>query len=131
MLRSVKSGRTRTIWSLGVALAALTAGVVQAQGPITLYVSAVDASGASVDDIKPEEISYKEGGNAGKIVSVEKFSLPVKLTIAVDNGPDSPNALSHYRSGLTELINQLPPDMEVTLITMAPQPRMVVKPTSN
>jgi hypothetical protein len=114
-----------------VALAGLTAGVIQAQGPIILYVSAIDASGAAVDDIKPEEISYKEGGNAGKIVSVEKFSLPVKLTIAVDNGPDSPTALSHYRRGLTDLINLLPKDIEVTLITMAPQPRMVVRPTTN
>jgi hypothetical protein len=133
MLGAVRHLGTRTLKrKLGiVALAGLTAGVVQAQGPITLYISAVDASGAAVDDLKPEEISYKEAGNAGKIVSVEKFSLPVKLTIAVDNGPDSPSAFSHYRTGLTDLVNQLPPEMEVTLITMAPQPRMVVKPTTN
>ena len=132
MLAAVRHIGTRTLRrTLGiVALAALTAGVVQAQGPITLFISAVDASGAAVDDLKPEEISYKESGNAGKIVSVEKFSLPVKLTIAVDNGSESETALSHYRSSLTDLVNLLPMDMEVTLITMAPQPRMVVRPTT-
>jgi hypothetical protein len=132
MLGAVRHLGTRTLKrTLGiVALAGLTAGVVQAQGPITLYISAVDASGAAVDDLKPEEISYKEAGNAGKIVSVEKFSLPIKLTIAVDNGPDSETALGHYRKGLTDLVNLLPMDMEVTLITMAPQPRMVVRPTT-
>ena len=100
-------------------------------GPLTLYVSATDASGMPVTDLKAEEITMSENGMPGKIVSVEKFSLPIKLTIGIDNGPDSPNALSHYRTGLTELVKTLPPDVEVTLITMAPQPRMVVKRTLN
>jgi hypothetical protein len=104
---------------------------VHAQGPITLYVSATDASGAPVNDLKPEEFSYKEAGQEGKVVSMEKFSLPLKVTIGIDNGPDTGPALSHYRSGLTELVNTLPPDVEITLITMAPQPRMAVKPTTN
>jgi hypothetical protein len=94
-------------------------------------VSAIDSTGAAVSDLKPEEFSYKESGSAGKIVSMEKFSLPVKLTIAVDNGPGTDLALGHYRAGLTGLVKELPQDVEVTLITMAPQPRMVVKPTLN
>jgi hypothetical protein len=118
--------------AIGVAALACTAmGVVYAQGPLTLYVAATDASGMPVTDLKAEEITMSENGMPGKIVSVEKFSLPIKLTIGIDNGPDSPNALSHYRTGLTELVKTLPPDIEVTLITMAPQPRMAVKGTLN
>jgi hypothetical protein len=55
----------------------------------------------------------------------------MKLTIAVDNGADSADALAHYRSGLTALVEALPPDVEVTLIVTAPQPRMVVRPTTD
>lgn len=121
-------------WSLvatGMALVCAAVVAVQAQGPITLFVSATDASGAVVTDLKPEEFSYKESGNAGKVVSMEKFSLPVKLTIAVDNGRDSDLAMGHYRTGLTGLVKELPPDIEITIVSMSPQPRTVVKPTLN
>src|SRR6188768_74731 len=133
MQGSVRQQGWRTWWRVAAVMVfACTAIVaVYAQGPITLYVSAIDSSGAAVSDLKPEEFSYKESGTAGKIVSMEKFSLPVKLTIAVDNGPGTDQALGHYRTGLTGLVKELPQDVEVTLITMAPQPRMVVKPTLN
>ena len=133
MQGSVKQQGRRAGWRAATVMAIAGAAVVavQAQGPVTLYVSAIDANGATVSDIKPEEFSYKEAGQAGKIVSMEKFSLPMKVTIGVDNGPDSSQALSAYRQGLTEMVNALPPDVEVTLITMAPQPRMAVKPTTN
>jgi hypothetical protein len=63
------------------------------------------------------------------VVSLERHNLPIKLTIAVDNGPESPNGLSHFRTGLAGLVEALPMDIEITFITMAPAPRMVVKPT--
>jgi hypothetical protein len=132
MQGSVKQ-QGRRGWRAATVLAIAGAAVVavQAQGPLTLYVSATDASGATVSDLKPEEFSYKEAGQAGKVLSMEKFSLPMKVTIAIDNSQESVQALSSYRTGLTEMVNTLPADVEVTLITMAPQPRMVVKPTTN
>ena len=133
MQGSVKQQGRRAGWRAVTVLAIAGAAViaVQAQGPITLYVSATDASGATVSDIKPEEFSYKEAGQPGKVLSMDKFSLPMKVTIGIDNSEDSGQALSSYRQGLTDMVNAMPPDVEVTLITMAPQPRMVVKPTTN
>jgi hypothetical protein len=133
MQGSVKQQGRRAVWRAAAVMALAGAAIVavQAQGPVTLYVSATDANGATVSDIKPEEFSYKEAGQAGKVTSIEKFSLPIKLTIVVDNSPDSAQALSSYRTGLTELVKVLPADVEVTLVTMAPQPRTVVKPTTN
>jgi hypothetical protein len=133
MQGSVKQQGRRAAWRAATVLAIAGAAViaVQAQGPVTLYVSATDANGATVSDIKPEEFSYKEAGQDGKVLSMEKFSLPMKVTIGVDNSPDSSQALSSYRQGLTDMVNAMPPDVEVTLITMAPAPRMAVKPTTN
>jgi len=62
---------------------------------------------------------------------VEPVSVPIKLTIAVDNGLESADAIAHYRVGLKGLIEALPPDVEVTLITTSPQPRTVVKSTTD
>jgi hypothetical protein len=94
-------------------------------------VSATDADGAPVADIRPEDVLMSEDGVRQLVVKVEPLAVPIKLTIAVDNGLDSGDALAHYRSGLTGLVQALPPDVEITLITTAPQPRTVVRPTTN
>src|SRR5688572_16501785 len=84
---------------------------------ILVFISAVDASGAPVTDLKPEEIAMTENGQPGKVVSLDRYNLPVKLTITVDNGKESITALAALRTGLTSLVEALPPDVEVTLIT--------------
>lgn len=97
---------------------------------LLVYLSAADKSGAPVTDLKPDEIVYTESGVPGKVVSLDRHPLPIKLTIAVDNGSASQPALASLREGLTGLVNALPPDVEVTLITMS-QPQTVVRPTTD
>jgi hypothetical protein len=72
-----------------------------------------------------------ENGVRQQVVKVERQAVPIKLTIAVDNSEDSTDALSHYRAGLAGLVEGLPSDVEVTVITTTPQPRMVVRPTTD
>ena len=98
---------------------------------LQLFISAVDASGAPVTDLKPEEIAMTENGAPGKVVTLERYNLPVKLTITVDNGSESVSALAAIRTGLTGLVEALPPDVEVTLVTTAPQPSMFLRPTTD
>jgi len=110
-------------------------GAVYAQNQVKpnqllVFISATDASGVPLTDLKPEEIAYTEGGTPGKVVSLDRHQLPIKLTIAIDNGKDSVQALSTLKEGLTGLVGALPADVEVTLITMS-QPQMVVKPTTD
>jgi hypothetical protein len=97
---------------------------------LLVFISAVDSGGAPVTDLKAEEIAMTEAGAPGKVVSLDPHQLPIKLTIAVDNGKDSTRALSSLRTGLTGLVEALPQDIEVTLITMS-QPQMVVRPTTD
>ena len=116
-----------------LALAALLAQAVPlAQGePYAFVMSVTDQSGRPVSDLARDEIVVTENGVAAEIMSVRPFRMPVALTIAVDNGPLSVDALAHYRTGLTGLVRALPEDMEVTLITMSPQPMMVVPPSDD
>jgi hypothetical protein len=93
--------------------------------------SVLDASGTPVTDLTIEEIVYAENGQQGTVQKIEPFPIPLKLTISVDNGSESVDAFSHYRSGLTGLIQALPSDVEVTLISASPQPRKVVRRTAN
>ena len=106
---------------------------VLAQTPQTFqfFISAADASGAPVTALRPEDIVMSENGVRQEIVRVEHQPVPLKITITVDNSGDSAEALSHYRAGLTGLVEALPPDVEVTLISTAPQPRTVLRPTTD
>jgi hypothetical protein len=97
----------------------------------SFIISVSDQDGRPVRDLARDEIVLTENGIAAEIVKVEPFAMPVALTIAVDNGPLSADALAHYRAGLTGLMRALPTDMEMTLITMSPQPMMVVQPTTD
>lgn len=112
-------------WGHPVAAAAQAAQIVQ------FAVSATDASGKPVTDLKPEDVVMTENGVPQKVARVEPLSVPVKLTIVVDNSPDSREALVHYRTGLTGFVEALPPDVEVAFITIAPQPRNVLRPTTD
>ena len=118
--------------ALATGLIAGASGHARAQADEFQFVIAVsDKLGQPVADLRRDEVLMSENGVAHEIVKVEAFPVPVRLTVAVDNGPLSGDALGHYRTGLTGLVKALPPDVEVTLITTSPQPRMVVRPTTD
>ena len=126
--------RPRSLARVILALALSASGVLYAQqvqpNQLLVFISAIDASGASVTDLKPEEVAFTENGAPGKVVSLDRHQLPIKLTIAIDNGRESTTALAALRAGLTGLVEALPADVEVTLITMS-QPQTVVRPTTD
>ena len=103
----------------------------QAGQTFQFIVSATDANGEPVADLKPEEVVFAEKAGKGTISKVEPFALPVKVTIAVDNGQDSSLALANYRNGLKGFVEAFPTNTEMTIITTSPQPRMVVRPTTD
>jgi len=135
-MRSLWRDRNARI-CLAVGAALIASSAIDAQqnqlqpNQLQAFISAVDANGAPVTDLKPEEIAMTENGAPGKVVSLDRLNLPIKLTIAIDNGKDSQTALATVREGLTGLVDALPPDVEVTLVTLAPQPAMFVKPTTD
>ena len=114
------------------AAAALSTAALSAQGTtFQFFVNASNPQGAPVADLRAEDVLMSENGVQQQVVKIEPASIPMKLTIVVDNGLESTDALAHYRTGLTGLVEALPQDVEVTLITTAPQPRTVVKATTD
>jgi hypothetical protein len=101
------------------------------QQQFELYVAPFDKDGLPVRDLRAEEIEIAENGAAGRVVRIEPFRWPIKLTVLVDNGPQSVNALTHFRTGLTRLFAALPSDLEVSLVATAPNPRWLTRPTTD
>jgi len=133
----------RFLLTLTIAVGMWGTAALLAQGPPTIefVVSALDKSGNPVTDLKPEEVLFSDKGGKGKVIKFEPFALPVKVTIGVDNGsdidskgnpvPTSALAIGNYRNGLKGFVEAFPEGTEMTLITTSPQPRMVVKPTTD
>ena len=103
----------------------------QAAQTFQFLVSATNSAGELVTDLKPEEVVFAEKAGKATVTKVEPFALPVKVTIAVDNGEESALALPNYRNGLKGFVEAFPANTEMTVITTSPQPRMVVRPTTD
>lgn len=111
--------------ALAVASTAWLSG--QAGTAFQFIVSATNAAGDPVADLKPEDVIMSEKAGKATVTKIEPFSLPVRVTIAVDNGSDSALALPNYRNGLKGFVEAFPADTEMTILTTSPQPRMVVR----
>ena len=136
--------------AIAIVVVSATTAVLRAQNRFDIFLLAFDSKGLAVTDLKLEELQFREGDKAGTVVRVNRYQWPVKVTVLVDNGRGgaagvgtgtnagdggftdcSFNNLVHYRNGLKRLFEVLPSDVEVSLIATAPNPRFLVKPTSD
>ena len=121
-------------WKPLVAAAAITAvgaASFAQSNPFQFVVAVSDGAGNPVVDLTSKDVLMSEDGVSAEVTRVEPFHVPVVLTIAVDNGPLSADSLAHYRTGLSAMVKLLPADVEVTLISISPQPMTVVRPTTD
>lgn len=104
---------------------------VSAQREITFFVSATTITGDVVSDLKADEVRVTEDGKEGSVLRVVPVTWPVKLTVLVDNGYQTGTLLTQYRNGLKALFSALPAGVEASLLTLAPQPRWIVRSTAD
>lgn len=109
----------------------LLGSAAHAQRQFEFYVSAVDADGAPVTDLKAEEIVVTENGAPATIERIELVTKPVRVQVLVDNGIGTGNQLVQFRNGLKGFFGALPLGMEASLLTLSPQPRWVVRWTND
>jgi hypothetical protein len=118
--------------AVGVAVCLATT-VFQAQQQLQVFASLVDGTGAAPAQIEPGDVRVTEGGTDLKILKVEPVTgWPTRLQVLLDNGSGMGSEnLSHLRNGLKGLLEALPEGVEVAVFTTAPQPRTLVKATTD
>jgi len=123
------SARMRFLIRAGVAglLATGAALSLRAQEQLDFFLSFTDAKGAAVTDVTAGELSIVENGVMGTIVSVQRDTHPLDVQLLVDNGAGMGPALAEIRTGIKGFFAALPGDAQVSLVTMAPQPRFLVR----
>jgi hypothetical protein len=122
--------RAIVVAGVGVAIGA-AATTVQAQRQFQFFAHFSDADGRPIAGVKDTDISVEEDGATGKVLTLEAIDWPVKVALLIDNGTGTAERLNHTREGVKGLLKALPPGVEVSLQTTAPQPRFLVRPTTD
>lgn len=105
---------------------------VLAQSQFQVYASVVDGTGTAPATLQPTDLSLMEDGIETNIVKIETVSFPVKLQLLLDNGIGlGSENIQHLRNGVRALLDALPDGVEVTIVATAPQPRFLVRPTTD
>jgi hypothetical protein len=95
---------------------------------VQLLATVVDPNNAELTTLDPQDIRVTENGAPATVTKVESSKTVPKLQILVDNGLGiPPESISDLRTGLRGLVEALPPNLEVTLVATAPQPRFIAR----
>jgi hypothetical protein len=106
--------------------------LLNAQKQLALLATVTDPSGAESVALEAKEVHVTENGQPATVVKVEPVQRVPKLQILIDNGLGMPSeSIGDLRKGVTAFLEALPNTLEVTIVTTAPQPRMLEKPTTD
>jgi hypothetical protein len=140
MSRVVCVGRVRR-WSRGVLLAGVCLAAtaswlgsnpsLQAQERKQVFVSVMGSNGVPILDLQPSDVKVFENQVSAPVASVEAVDWPMKLTVLVDNGARSTDYLAALRTGLRNFLNEIPDGVEVSILTLAPRPQWVLRPSTD
>jgi len=123
--------RSSVIGLVAILALSASASVHTQSSQFQFFVSLADAAGTPLAKLEATELQVLEDGVAGKVLKVDPIDWPVKVAILIDNGPGSSERTTHVRNGLKGLIEALPDGVEAGLQTTAPQPRWIVRPTTD
>jgi hypothetical protein len=112
-------------------LTVFTATPVLAQRQFQFFAHFSDASGKPITGVVDTDIQVQEDNVLGKVLKLEPIDWPIKVAILIDNGTGSADRLTHTREGVKGLLQALPGGVEISLQTTAPQPRYLVRPTTD
>ena len=124
--------RSKFLMAVAVVLCTTALDVRAQQEQFQLYASVVDSAGKAVDKLEATDLRVMEGGVEAKVIKVEPVNWPVKVQLLLDNGIGlGAGNIQILKDGVKGLIESLPDNLEVTIVTTAPQPRFLVRPTTD
>jgi hypothetical protein len=115
-----------------VCLSALLTTGAEAQNQLQFFATLVDSSGAPGTAVQPGNIQVTENGVESRIVKIEPVNWPLKVQLLVDNGVGlGRENLVFLRNGVRGFLEALAQGTEVTFVTTSPQPRFLVRATTD
>lgn len=102
----------------------------------TLYASVLDASGAPVESVNPDDLTVREDKVVREVLEVWPATEPMEIAILIDNSQASDSFIRNYRDALPVFINAIGADPtgarhQVAIITLADRPVIAVDYTTD
>jgi hypothetical protein len=96
------------------------------------FLATVSPAGKEIADVTADDVQVTENGQRLKVSKVEIIERTPKLQLLIDNGVGFPSSnLGDLRNGIKAFLNSLPNELEVTIVTTAPNPRMLQAATTD
>lgn len=96
-----------------------------------MYAGVVDDQGAPVSGLRVEDFIVREDGMAREVLSVEKDEDPLQIALLVDNSVVMRDKVMDLRRAVGAFVDSLRPGIQVSLITLAERPTIVVSYTAD
>jgi hypothetical protein len=120
------------VLAIGLLLVTALVTGVGAQRQLALIATVTDPGGAEIATIDPKEVRITENSAPATILKVEPVDRVPKVQVLIDNGIGMPaESIGDLRKGVRGLLEALPPNIEVTLVSTAPQPRFLERATTD
>lgn len=91
-----------------------------------IYASVVDGRGNPVTGLTERDFIVREDGQAREIVRVVKDDDNLQIALLVDNSVEMRNRLAMLRRALAAFVDRLRPNVQLSIITLAERPTIVV-----
>ena len=96
-----------------------------------IFVHVTDQKGAAVEGLSASDFAVSEGGVARVVSHAGPAKDPMRIALMLDTSDAAAPALTHMRAGAIALLDALPPEDEVILITTGRQLRVRVPPSTD
>ena len=97
----------------------------------TLFVSAVNDKGETVEGLGPEAFVVREDGRRREILRVSRATEPLDVALIVDNSQSSADEITFIREGVSKFIATMGAEHRIALIGLAERPTALVPYTTD
>jgi hypothetical protein len=117
--------------ALALAVLLLAPALVAQRQTRTLFIKAVDQSGAPVPNLTAADFEVKEGDATRTITSAALANGPMRVMILVDTGSALDTFAAQIKTALTDMVDGIPAPHEVGIISLGRQARVRIQPTTD
>ena len=97
----------------------------------TVYVSALDDKGESVEGLGPGDFIIREDGLRREVLRVSRAIEPIDIALLVDTSASASNAIGSIRDGIRGFVAKMAPQNQIAIISLADRPTVLVDYTSD
>ena len=117
--------------ALALAVLLLAPALVAQRQTRTLFIKAVDQTGAPVPNLTAADFEVKEGDATRTITSATLANGPMRVMLLIDTGSAWDSFTAQIKTSLVALVDAIPAPHEIGIVSLGRQARVRIQPTAD